>query len=269
MGSLRLSTSPSLQLQLCKPFSFSSPSQFQCLPPISFSFIRNRIRIRRNKGTLFTTASATSNNNNNGDDDSAAAASNPNSNPYEILGVEPTTSPSPAQLKAAFRAHVKQFHPDVCKDRPDADAIILRVIRAYEILSKRHHHEETEGACLDPFEEPECEANDLFIHEVLCIGKGCPYSCVQRAPYAFSFTTENGTACATSQGHSDDYQIQLAVGQCPKRCIHYVTPSQRAVLEDLLDSVLSNPYDLGEAALLESLIVKATFENNRYQKPKR
>lgn len=35
-------------------------------------------------------------------------------------------------------------------------------------------------------------------------------------------------------GHGDDYQVQLAVGQCPKRCIHYVTPSQRAVLEDLL-----------------------------------
>jgi len=69
----------------------------------------------------------------------------------------------------------------------------------------------------------------------------------------------------TIGGHSDDYQLQLAVGQCPKRCIHYVTPSQRAVLEDLLDSILSNPYDMGEAAFLESLIIKATFKNNRFQ----
>lgn len=34
-------------------------------------------------------------------------------------------------------------------------------------------------------------------------------------------------------------------------------------------SVLSNPYNMGEAALLESLIIKATFENKRYQKPKK
>lgn len=26
--------------------------------------------------------------------------------------------------------------------------------------------------CLDPFDEPECEAFDLFVNEILCIGKG-------------------------------------------------------------------------------------------------
>lgn len=26
--------------------------------------------------------------------------------------------------------------------------------------------------CLDPFDEPECEALDLFVNEILCIGKG-------------------------------------------------------------------------------------------------
>lgn len=30
---------------------------------------------------------------------------------------------------------VKEFHPDVCKDMKDADAIIRRVIQAYEVLS--------------------------------------------------------------------------------------------------------------------------------------
>lgn len=29
--------------------------------------------------------------------------------------------------------------------------------------------------CLDPFDEPECEALDLFINEVLCVGKGTQF----------------------------------------------------------------------------------------------
>ncbi|XP_020082403.1 uncharacterized protein LOC109706005 [Ananas comosus] len=98
-----------------------------------------------------------------------------------------------------------------------------------------------ERICEDPFENPECEASDLFVNEIQCVGKG----------------------------HGDDYLVQLAVGRCPRRCIHYVTPSQRAILEDLLGSVLRVPYDLAEASLLDSLISKAKFENDRYQKPKR
>lgn len=99
---------------------------------------------------------------------------------------------------------------------------------------------------------------------------GCPYSCVQRAPYAFTYASSTGTARATSQGHGEDYQVQLAVGQCPRSCIHYVTPSQRIILEELLDSILEVPYDCSaEADLLYSLIVKARFENNRFRKPKK
>lgn len=26
--------------------------------------------------------------------------------------------------------------------------------------------------CLDPFENPECEAFDVFVNEILCVGKG-------------------------------------------------------------------------------------------------
>lgn len=28
--------------------------------------------------------------------------------------------------------------------------------------------------CLDPFDEPECEAFDLFVNQTVCIGKGTP-----------------------------------------------------------------------------------------------
>lgn len=124
--------------------------------------------------------------------------------------------------------------------------------------------------CLDPFDQPEGEAFDLFVNETVCIGKGCPFSCVKKARHAFTFSSLTGTAQATSQGHGEDYQVHLAAGQCPRSCIHYVTPSQRIVLEELLGSIMSTPYDTSaEADLLYSLIVKARFENNRYQKPKK
>ncbi|XP_065878623.1 uncharacterized protein [Euphorbia lathyris] len=190
------------------------------------------------------------------------------SSAYTVLGVDPDCSA--AELKAAFRAKVKQFHPDVNRDGSDSNTVIRRIIQAYEILSNCSRPEIIERECLDPFDEPECEAFDIFVDQVLCVGTGCPYSCVQRAPHAFAYDPSTGTARATSQGHDEDYQVQLAVGQCPRSCIHYVTPSQRIILEELLDSILDVPYDCSaEADLLYSLIVKARFENNRFQKPKK
>lgn len=88
---------------------------------------------------------------------------------------------------------------------------------------------------VDPFDEPECEAYDLFVNEFQCVGKGilfyncciklydtsffflssfsslpsyisklfragCPYSCVKRAPHAFSFSLDYATAHVISQG---------------------------------------------------------------------
>ncbi|XVE63000.1 hypothetical protein DITRI_Ditri06bG0164700 [Diplodiscus trichospermus] len=159
------------------------------------------------------------------------------SSAYAILGVRPNCSA--VELKAAFRAKVKQYHPDVNRGGGDSDTMIRRVIQAYEILSNYSRSEIIERECLDPFDSPECEAFDVFVNEVLCIGKGCPYSCVKRAPHAFEYDPSTGTARATSQGHADDYQVQLAVGQCPRSCIHFVTPSQRIILEELLDRYVS------------------------------
>ncbi|KAL0384817.1 UNVERIFIED_CONTAM: hypothetical protein Sradi_2876000 [Sesamum radiatum] len=227
---------------------------------------------------------------------------------YGVLGLHPQCSS--AQVKAAFRTKVKQFHPDLKRGGQDSDIMIRRVIQAYEVpvfvtftfigyqmplgpvtLPHDNIKEMTKKEkvnlfysmnkpylgslhccreCMDPFDQPECEAFDVFVNEVLCIGKGCPYSCVNRAPHAFKFSSVTGTACAASQGHAEDYQVQLAVGQCPRGCIHYVTPSQRVILEELLDTILNMPYDTSaEAELLYSLIVKAKYENNRYQTPKR
>ncbi|XP_068660612.1 uncharacterized protein [Aristolochia californica] len=187
--------------------------------------------------------------------------------PYEVLGVDPSCSL--ADLKVAFRAKVKEFHPDVQKDLKVSDAMIRCVIKAYEMLSETHQTETSERENSDPFDEPECEAFDIFVNQAVCVGTGCPNSCVKMAPHAFSFNSTYGTAQAISQGHGDDYKVQLGAGQCPRRCIHYVTPSQRLILEELLESVLSSPFSSAEAAILDSLIAKARFENNRYQKPKK
>ncbi|WVZ98432.1 hypothetical protein U9M48_043877 [Paspalum notatum var. saurae] len=192
----------------------------------------------------------------------------PRATPFQILGLDATAGYSAAQLKAAFRTRVKEFHPDVCKDPENADLIIRRVIKAYQMLSGNQEMM-VERNNVDPFDEPECEACDIFVNELLCIGTGCPYSCVKRAPHVFSFSDDSGTARAISQGKGEDDLVQLAVGQCPRKCIHYVTPCQRTILEDVLASVLMAPFDLAEAAVLDSLLSKAKFENNRYTKPKR
>ncbi|TVT97791.1 hypothetical protein EJB05_56950, partial [Eragrostis curvula] len=210
---------------------------------------------------------------------------NPRATPFQILGIDGSVSYSAAQLKAAFRSRVvclvrflccclsycsevKEFHPDIYKDSENADLIMRRVIEAYQMLSGNQEMM-VERNNIDPFDEPECEARDIFVNELLCIGTGCPYSCVRKAPHVFTFTDDIGTARAISQDNGEDDLVQLAVRQCPRKCIYYVTPCQRAILEDVLASVLMAPYDLAEAAVLNSLISKAMFENNRYKKPKR
>ncbi|KAI3973387.1 hypothetical protein MKW92_050498 [Papaver armeniacum] len=193
------------------------------------------------------------------------------SSAYEILGV--SSNCSSAQLKSAFRLKVKQYHPDVSKDVENSDDMIRQVITAYEIISKNPRFNDIDRDELrnvDPFDEPECEALDVFVNETLCIGKGCPSSCVKAAPNAFSFDSWTGTARATIQGQGNDYGIQNAVNGCPRNCIHYVTPSQRIILEELLSSILESPVGTtAEADILYSLITKAKFENSRYQKPKK
>ncbi|GER32934.1 chaperone protein dnaJ [Striga asiatica] len=191
---------------------------------------------------------------------------------YAVLGLDPQCSS--AQLKAAFRSKVKQCHPDVTRGEQSSDTMIRHVIQAYEEPDNFFGEfvlEEVEREFMNPFDQPECEACDIFVNGSLCIGQStdslhskpcCPYSCVRTAPHAFKFSSETGRACAASQVH-------LAVGQCPRSCIHYVTPSQRIILEELLDSIVNVPYDTSaEAELLYGLIVKAKYENNRYQVPK-
>ncbi|CAM6081788.1 unnamed protein product [Calypogeia fissa] len=195
--------------------------------------------------------------------------------PYEVLGIAADSSEE--EIKSAFRARIKEYHPDVYQGLRDADAITQRLLQAYELLTG-----ELVGTVLkkrrslDPFEEPECVAEDVFVNELACIGRGCPYSCVERAPDVFQFAAETGWARAYNQDSATwmagkgGYHVQLAVGQCPRNCIHYVTPEQRFRLEEILKSVLEGTVYSGEAAIMTGLIAKANFENGRYNpSPKR
>ena len=56
----------------------------------------------------------------------------PDGNHYEVLGIK--LGASPAEIKAAYRRMVKQWHPDVCKD-PDAHEVFIKIQNAYETLN--------------------------------------------------------------------------------------------------------------------------------------
>ncbi|KAL3698976.1 hypothetical protein R1sor_016998 [Riccia sorocarpa] len=187
--------------------------------------------------------------------------------PYEVLGVNEESTEE--EIKSAFRARIKEYHPDVYQGVGDADAITQRLLRAYEILTKELELPPSKRKSLDPFKEPECVAEDLFVNEVACIGRNCPYSCVERAPDVFQFAYDTGCARAVTQGKGGEYHVQLAVGQCPRNCIHYLTPRQRITVEELLRSVIEGTVYSNETIIMEGLIAKANFENNRYQPPKR
>jgi curved DNA-binding protein len=54
---------------------------------------------------------------------------------YEILGV--SRSASEADIKKAFRKLAREFHPDVAKNKKDAEAKFKDINEAYEVLSDR------------------------------------------------------------------------------------------------------------------------------------
>ncbi|GJM88499.1 hypothetical protein PR202_ga04570 [Eleusine coracana subsp. coracana] len=146
-----------------------------------------------------------------GSEGDAGRILDPRATPFQILGIDGSTSYSAAQLKAAFRAGHNGLFP------------IQMLSGNQEMMVERND--------IDPFDDPECEPRDIFVNELLCIGTGCPYSCVRKAPHVFKFSDDFGTARVISQDNGEDDLVQLAVGQCPRKCIYYVTPCQRAILE--------------------------------------
>eukprot|EP00850_Spirogloea_muscicola_P020957 SM000232S07927 [mRNA] locus=s232:45317:47227:- [translate_table: standard] len=165
---------------------------------------------------------------------------------------------------------IKDYHPDVYKGDGNAGAIALHLIKAYELLINENVLRLDTRRRDDPFAEPQELAFDVFVNQPQCIGRGCPYSCIERAPRTFRFDEDTGVACAYTQGRDAEYDVHLAVGQCPQNCIHYVTTEQRLVLEDLLQRVTSGlepPWQVG--GIIDALLSQARFENGRDRSPKR
>jgi molecular chaperone DnaJ len=57
----------------------------------------------------------------------------PQRDPYEVLGV--SRSASAEEIRVAYRKLARKFHPDVNRDKPEAEAQFKEIGQAYEILS--------------------------------------------------------------------------------------------------------------------------------------
>lgn len=70
--------------------------------------------------------------------------------------------------------------------------------------------------CLDPFEKPECEAFDLFVNEVLCVGKGTAAPIFLYVNYFCWSTLTVFSAHGSIKRHTNGYhQMHEAVlGNC-------------------------------------------------------
>lgn len=53
--------------------------------------------------------------------------------PYELLGIEPTATPS--EIKKAYRKGALVWHPDKNPDKPEAEDKFQELVRAYDLLS--------------------------------------------------------------------------------------------------------------------------------------
>ena len=70
---------------------------------------------------------------------------------YEVLGVQKGASDD--EIKKAYRKLAKQYHPDLNKDNPDAEAKFKEAAEAYDVLSdseKRSRYDQFGHAGVDP-----------------------------------------------------------------------------------------------------------------------
>lgn len=204
--------------------------------------------------------------------------------PYEVLGLQPGCTASDA--KAAFKAKVKVFHPDVYAGDGDATAITARLNLAYQIVADEvtgggngNDYDDVydaDGALVDPepFNDPKGVADRIFVNELRCAGPGCFSCCVDKMPGLFSFDPiTNAARCSVTTSVARphwEYPLYQAVAQCPRSCMHYVTPGQLKVLTEELASAVEGRADVDAVAYtLYELLAKAAYENGRDRSSKR
>ena len=219
----------------------------------------------------------------------------PGMTPWEVLGMDetaPSFEPAVADVKAAYRARMRRYHPDVYDGDGDAEAMTRRVLAAYAaVLGDDATRSSVDAAAVssdfppwssddaDPFESPEGPADVAFVDPFLCRGRACPpyCCCVERHPAGFEWTREgvarfrSDAASWGDRRRADDeraaYDMHLAVGQCPTEAIAWVTPRQREALEALVEYAASTGDAEGAARRARELSAKAAFENGRAAAP--
>ena len=65
------------------------------------------------------------------------------SDPYKVLGLSPNASED--EVKAAYRKLAKQYHPDVNKDNPNAEAKMKEINEAYAQIMKPQQNRSSSG----------------------------------------------------------------------------------------------------------------------------
>ena len=69
---------------------------------------------------------------------------------------------------------------------------------------------------------------------------------------------------------AEAYTLNLAVGQCPTSAIHWVTPRQRALLDEIVADAARGVADPRDASyVVYERLAKAAFENKRAAAPAR
>ena len=144
----------------------------------------------------------------------------PSLTPWEVLGIDVATNQevSIADVRRAYRARMKVYHPDVyAGDATDKQANARRVVAAYAAVARESGLLDSGDSAravdwdansnsevfpwaredADPFEEPEGPAQSVFVNEFACRGRGaCPgyCCCVERNPGSFAWAEDTNAA---------------------------------------------------------------------------
>lgn len=150
---------------------------------------------------------------------------------YSVLGVSPDADN--AQLKKAYYAIMRDYHPDVSMDDESTEFCIF-LNEIYETLTdpdKREIYDEIAGfssRAVNPFKDTSYVKDKVFVDEFTCIGcKNCCNVC----PKTFGIEDEYGRSRVMEQGAEPTAEIQEAIDTCPVDCIHWVSAPELTLLE--------------------------------------
>lgn len=156
---------------------------------------------------------------------------------YSLLGVYPDADN--AELKKAYYAIMRDYHPDVSMDE-EANEFCIFLNEVYETLTdpeKRAVYDDIAGfssESINPFNDDSYVKDKVFVDEFTCIGcKNCCNVCSK----TFDIEDEYGRSRVMAQGADPEATIQEAIDTCPVDCIHWVSSPQLTLLETAMAKI--------------------------------